>query len=169
MPRLLLAAALTTFTAAAFAGTSETVTLTVNVPSLLELTTTNTAVTINNTAADYVSADAITKSALAAHILAVRSNRTWTVSVKSSTANFAYAPATAGDSRTKPASDAQVKAGAGTFASLSTTNATLATGAAGGATKAGNTFAVDYNVATDINLDPPGAYTLAVVYTLTNP
>ena len=57
----------------------------------------------------------------------------------------------------------------GTYAALLTTNATLATGTAGGVTHSGNTFAVDYKVATDITLDPPGAYALDVVYTLTAP
>jgi hypothetical protein len=166
--RLLLAAALT-LTAGAFAGTTETVTLTVNVPSVLELTTTSNSVTITNVAADYAGSDAITTTAAAAHQLSVRSNRAWDISVKSATANFSFTPSFAGDTRTKPASDAEVRKASGTYAALSTTNASLATGTAGGVGHAGNTFAVDYRVNTDITLDPPGAYALDVVYTLTAP
>jgi hypothetical protein len=167
-PRLRLAAALT-LTVSALAGTSETVTFTVNVPSVLELTTTSNSVTITNVAADYASADAITSTAAAAHQLSVRSNRAWDISVKSATANFSFTPAVAGDTRTKPASDAQVRKASGTYAALSTTNASLATGTAGGVGHPGNTFAVDYKVDTDITLDPPGAYSIDVVYTLTAP
>jgi hypothetical protein len=166
--RLLFAAVLA-LSASAFAGTSENVTLTVNVPSVLELTTSSNSVTITNTAADYSAADAITTTSAAAHQLSVRSNRAWNVSVKSAAANFSFTPANAGDTRTKPAADAQVRKAAGTFASLSTTNFTLATGTAGGVGHSGNTFAIDYKVATDITLDPPGAYALDVVYTLTAP
>jgi hypothetical protein len=168
LQRLLFTAALTV-TAAAFAGSSENVTLTVNVPSVLELATSSNTVSITNTSADYVSADAITTTAAAAHQLTVRSNRAWDISVKSATANFAFTPSTAGDTRTKPASDAQVRKASGTYAALTTTNATLATGTPGGVSHSGNTFAVDYKVATDITLDPPGAYALDVVYTLTAP
>lgn len=169
LQRWLLCAALLISAGLVHAATTETVTFTVNVPSVLELTTTSNAVNVNLTAADYTSADAITTEALAAHQLAVRSNRTWTVSAKSNTANFAFTPANAGDTRTKPSSDLSVRKAAGTYQNLTTSNFTLATGNAGGTSQSGNTFAMDYKIATDITLDPPGSYALAVVYTLTNP
>lgn len=168
LKQLLFAASLN-FGLSAFAGNTETVTLTINVPSILELTTTSNAVTITNTSADYASSDAISTTAAAAHQFAVRSNRSWDISVKSATVSFSFTPAYAGDTRTKPASDVEVRRASGTYTALTTTNASLATGSAGGVSHTGNTFAVDYKIATDITLDPPGAYTLDVVYTLTAP
>jgi hypothetical protein len=166
---MLLCAALTIGAGYAYAVTTQTVTFTVTVPSVLELTTTSNAVTVNLTASDYSGSDAITTEALAAHQLAVRSNRVWTVSAKSNTANFVFTPANGGDTRTKPSTDLSVRKAAGAYQSLTTSNFTLATGTAGGTSHVGNTFAVDYKIATDITLDPPGAYALDVIYTLTNP
>lgn len=165
----LLCAALSLGAAYAYAATTQTVTFTVTVPSVLELTTTSNTVAVNLTAADYASSDAITTQALAAHQLAVRSNRAWVVSAKSNTASFAFTPSITGDTRTKPSTDLSVRKAAGTYQSLTTTDFTLASGVAGGVSKPGNTFAVDYQIATDLNLDPPGSYALDVIYTLTTP
>ena len=166
---MLLCAALTIGAGFAYAVTTQTVTFTVNVPSVLELSTTSNAVNVTLAAADYASSDAIVTEALAAHQLGVRSNRTWTVSAKSNTASFAFTPLNAGDTRTKPSTDLSVRKASGTYQALTTTNFTLATGTPGGVGHSGNTFAVDYQIATDITLDPAGAYVLDVVYTLTTP
>lgn len=167
--RTLLFAALSFGAASVYAATTQTVTFTVTVPAVLELTTTSNTVNVILTPSDYASSDAITTQSLAAHQLAVRSNRAWIVSAKSNTASFAFTPAIAGDTRTKPSTDLSVRKASGTYQSLTTTNFTLASGVAGGVSKPGNTFAVDYQIATDINLDPPGAYALDVIYTLTTP
>jgi hypothetical protein len=167
---LLLCAALTlgaTFTA--FAGTQQTVTFTATVPNVLELQTTSNSAGITLTAADFTSADSITTQAAAAHALSVRSNRAWIVSAKSGTANFTFTPSIAGDTRTKPASDLNVRKAGGTYQALSTTNVQVATGGAGGVSTPGNSFSIDYKLATDITVDPPGSYVLDVVYTLTAP
>lgn len=165
----LLTAALGLGAAYSYAATTQTVTFTVTVPSVLELTTTSNSVAINLTSADYASSDAITTQTLAAHQLSVRSNRPWVVSAKSNTASFAFTPAITGDTRAKPSTDLSVRKAGGTYQSLTTTDFTLATGATGGVGKPGNTFAVDYQIATDLNLDPPGSYALDVIYTLTTP
>lgn len=166
---LLLCAAFILGTGFASAATTQTVTFTVTVPAVLALTTTSNAVTVNLTAADYASSDAITTDALAAHQLAVRADRAWIVSARSNTANFAFTPTFPGDTRNKPSTDLSVRKAAGTFQSLTTTDFTLTSGTAGGVGHAGNTFAVDYEIATDITVDPPGSYALDVVYTLTTP
>ena len=167
--RTLLFAALNLGVASVYAATTQTVTFTVTVPAVLELTTTSNTVGVTLTPSDYASSDAILTQALAAHQLAVKSNRAWVVSAKSNAASFAFTPAITGDTRTKPSTDLSVRKASGTYQSLTTTNFTLATGSAGGVSKPGNTFAVDYQIATDINLDPPGAYALDVIYTLTTP
>lgn len=168
--QLLLSAALTvTAGFTAFAGTSESVTFTATVPSVLALTTTSNSASVAPAITDYDLSDAITSESLAAHDLSVRSNRGWIVSAKSATASFAFTPAVGGDTRTKSAGDLSVRKASGTYQALSTTNATLASGTAGGVAHAGNTFSVDYKFASDITLDPPGTYVLDVVYTLTAP
>jgi hypothetical protein len=168
--QLLLCAALTVAVGfPAFGGTSETVTFTATVPSVLALTTTSNVAGVTIVSSDYDLADAITSTSAAAHTLAVRSNRGWIVSAKSATANFAFTPAVAGDTRTKSAGDLSVRKASGAFQTLSTTNVTLASGTAGGVGQTGNTFAVDYQFASDITIDPPGSYVLDVVYTLTAP
>jgi hypothetical protein len=45
----------------------------------------------------------------------------------------------------------------------------VATGSAGGVSTPGNSFSIDYKLATNIAVDPPGSYVLDVVYTLTAP
>src|SRR3954469_1086470 len=161
---LLLCAALTLNAAFnSFAGTAQTVTFTTVVPNVLELQTTSNSAGITLTAADFTSADAITTQAAAAHDLAVRSNRAWIVSAKSGAANFTFTPAIAGDTRTKPASDLNIRKAGGTYQALSTTNVQVATGSAGGVSTPGNSFSVDYRLATNINVDPPGSYVLDVV------
>ncbi len=154
---------------AAFAATQQTVTFTATVPSVLELTTTSNAAGVTIVSGDYTSSDSITSTAAAAHQLAVRSNRAWVITAKSGTANFAFTPAQAGDTRTKPASDLEVRKASGTYQALSTSGFTLSSGTAGGVSASGNTFDVDYRFASNIQLDPPGTYTLDTVYTLTAP
>ena len=167
---MLLCAALTIGPGfAALAGTQETVTFTAVVPNVLELTTTSNAAGVTIVSGDYASSDAITSESVAAHDLKVRSNRAWVISAKSGAASFGFVPTVTGDTRTKPASDLAVRKAGGTYAALSTTNATLATGSAGGVSGSGNTFAVDYKFASNITLDPPGTYTLDAIYTLTAP
>lgn len=165
----LLCAAFILGSSLAYAATTQTVTFTVTVPSVLELTTTSNSVAVNLTASDYASSDAIATELLAAHQLAVRSNRGWVVSARSNTPNFAFTPDTVGDTRTKPSTDLSVRKASGSYQGLTTTDFTLASGTAGGVGHSGNTFAVDYEIATDITLDPAGSYALDVVYTLTSP
>src|SRR5256885_1373644 len=52
---------------------------------------------------------------------------------------------------------------------ITTTNATVKTGSKGGTATSGNTFIMDYQLTSNLSQDPPGTYTLAIVYTLTAP
>jgi hypothetical protein len=154
---------------AALAGTEETVTFTATVPSVLELTTTSNTAGVTIDFDDYANSDAISSESQAAHELKVRSNRAWVITAKAGTENFSFAPAEAGDSRDKPASDLEVRKAGGAYQALSTVAEELATGSAGGGSASGNTFAVDYKFSSDLTLDPPGTYTLDAIYTLTAP
>jgi hypothetical protein len=152
---------------AALAGTEETVTFTATVPSVLELTTTRNDAGVTIVSGDYATSDEITSESAAAHELSVRANRAWVITAKSGSENFSFTPAEAGDSRDKPASDLEVRKANGSYQALTTDGVELATGSAGGADD--NTFAVDYQLTTNITNDPPGTYALDTVYTLTAP
>lgn len=154
---------------AALAGTEETVTFTATVPSVLELTTTTNAAGVTIVSGDYSSSDEITVESAAAHDLAVRANRAWMITAKAGSANFSFTPAEVGDTAEKPASDLEVRKASGTYQALTTEGVELATGSAGGPSESGNTFAVDYQLTTNIKNDPPGTYVLDTVYTLTAP
>ena len=89
----------------------------------------------------------------------VKSNRPWAVTVKSAAANFTgpASPATQ-----MPSSVLGVRlTGGSTFGALSTTAASLTSGARGS-----NSFNVDYNATPGFNYDA-GTYTMSVVYTAT--
>jgi hypothetical protein len=71
----LLCATLSLGAGLAYAATTQTVNFTVTVPSVLELTTTSNSVSVSPPASAYTGSDDITNESLAAHQLALRSNR----------------------------------------------------------------------------------------------
>ncbi len=153
----------------ASAGTEQTVTFTAVVPSVLELTTSTNAAGVTITSGDYTTSSDISIEAAAAHELSVRANRAWLITAKSGAATFSFTPAQVGETRSKPASDLEVRKANGTYQALSTTGVNLASGSAGSPTDSGNTFSVDYKFLSNITVDPAGTYTLDTIYTLTAP
>jgi hypothetical protein len=156
---------------AAPAQTTQTVTISSTVPQVLSMTVDTNAVSIPFLGTDYnVSTGLAMKTAASATTLSVSSNKNWTVSVKANTAAFAFT-ASAGDTDpVKTAGNLSYKLSTGgTYTAVTTTNATVKTGNKGGTATSGNTFAVDYQLTSNLSQDPPGTYTLAVVYTLTAP
>lgn len=153
------------------AQTTQTVTITSVVPQVLALTINSNAVTMSFLTTDYNAATgAATKTVTSANTLSVSSNKTWTVSLKANTAVFAFAPALGDPDPGKPAGDFSYKLStSGTYTVITTTNAVVKNGNAGGTSTAGNTFVMDYRLNSNLNTDPPGTYTLAIVYTLTAP
>jgi hypothetical protein len=156
---------------AAHAQTTQTVTVSSTVPQVLSMTVDTNAVSIPFLGTDYnVSTGLATKTASSATTLSVSSNKNWTVSVKANTAAFAFT-ASAGDTDpVKAAGNLSYKLSTGgAYTAVTTTNASVKTGNKGGTATSGNTFAVDYQLTSNLSQDPPGTYTLAVVYTLTAP
>ena len=89
----------------------------------------------------------------------VKSNRPWAVTVKAAAATFSGPAAPASQ---MPSSILGVRMNGGsTFSSLSTTAASLTSGARGS-----SSFSIDYNANPGFNYDA-GSYTLSVVYTAT--
>lgn len=143
------------------------------VPSLfaiLTLTTNTNSVAIPFATTDY---DKITGAAqlikTSANTLTIRSTTgAWTLTVRALAATFAFAPSAGDPNPSKPAGDLAVRAPAtsATWLVLTTTNQVLSTGpqAAGNQTRA-----LDYRLNSNLNNNPPGTYTISVIYTLTSP
>lgn len=155
----------------AFGQTTQTVTVTSVVPQVLSLAIDTNAVSIPFLASDYnASTGAATKTVTSANTLSVTSNKSWTVSLKANTAAFSFAPSSGDPDPSKPAGNLSYKVStAGSFTTITTSNVAVKTGNKGGTATAGNTFAMDYQLTSNLSQDPPGTYTLAIVYTLTAP
>ncbi len=155
----------------ASAQTTQTVTVTSTVPQVLTLTVDTNAVSIPFLSSDYnASTGAATKTVTSANTLSVASNKSWIVSVKANTAAFAFTPSAGDADPVKAAGNLSYRLNGGSaFTSVTTANVSLKTGVKGGTATTGNTFGVDYQLTSNLSQDPPGTYTLAVVYTLTAP
>jgi hypothetical protein len=162
---------LATLATVAHAQTTQTVTVSSTVPQVLAMTVDTNAVSIPFLTTDYnVSTGLATKTATSANTFSVSSNKNWTVSVKANTAAFAFTASAGDPDPIKAAGSLSYKVStAGTYTAITTTNAAVKTGNKGGTATTGNTFAVDYQLTSNLSQDPPGTYTLAVVYTLTAP
>jgi hypothetical protein len=151
--------------------TTQTVTITSVVPQVLSLGIDTNAVTMSFLTSDYnASTGAATKTVSSANTLSVDSNKSWTVSLKANTAAFSFVPSLGDTDPGKPAGNFSYKVStSGTFTAITTANVAVKTGNKGGTATAGNTFAMDYQLTSNLSQDPPGTYTLAIVYTLTAP
>lgn len=141
-----------------------------NLFAALTLTTNTTMVSIPFATTDYngsTGAAQLTKTS--AQRLTILSNAsTWTLSVRAQTSTFSFTPSLGDPNPNKPASDLAVRAPAtsSTFLALTTTNQVLSTGP----TSASNqTRALDYRLNSNLSSNPPGTYTISVIYTLTSP
>lgn len=143
------------------------------VPSLfaaLTLTTSTNSVAIPFATTDYnktTGVAQITKTS-AQTLTILSSSATWTLSVRALTATFSFAPSAGDPNPSKPAGDLAVRAPAtsATWLVLTTTNQVLSTGPKSASNQ---TRALDYRLNSNLNSNPPGTYTLSVIYTLTSP
>ncbi|MBA3832124.1 MAG: hypothetical protein H0X34_09565 [Chthoniobacterales bacterium] len=152
---------------------AQTATVTVNstVPQVLSLTIDTVTVSIPFLTTDYnLSTGAATKTVTGANTLSVESNKTWTVSLKANTAAFSFVPSAGDLDPSKACGNLSYKVSGGpSFVPITTSNVSVKTGPKGGTATVGNSFAMDYQLTSNLSQDPPGAYTLAIVYTLTAP
>jgi len=144
-------------------------TLSMTMPSIMKLTLGGTAVTLATPAnIDAFNAAGQDTTTTTGPTVDVRSNRSYKVQI-SSVANWTHSnvPAGAAAYNTKPAADLRWSVDAGsTSTAMSTTAATIASG---NATNAATQQTVTYLTAYDITKDQPGAYSLAVTFTLVAP
>jgi hypothetical protein len=143
------------------------------VPSLfaiLTLTTNTNSVAIPFATTDYNKTTGVAQiTKTSAQTLTIRSTTaTWTLSVRALTATFAFAPSAGDPNPSKPAGDLAVRAPAtsATFRVLTTTNQVLSTGPVSASNQ---TRTLDYRLNSNLNSNPPGTYTISVIYTLTSP
>lgn len=141
-----------------------------NLSAALTLTTSTSNVAIPFLTTDYNSstgaAQVIKTSAQTLTILSNTS--TWTLKVRALTSTFAFAPSLGDANPNKPAADLAVRAPATSSAwlVLTTTNQVLSTGPT---SPSNQTRALDYRLNSNLSTNPPGTYTISVIYTLTSP
>ena len=143
------------------------------IPSLfaaLTLTTSTNSVAIPFATTDYNKTTGVAQiTKTSAQTLTILSNSaTWTLSVRALTATFAFTPSAGDPNPSKPAGDLAVRAPAtsSSWLVLTTTNQVLSTGPKSASNQ---TRALDYRLNSNLNSNPPGTYTISVIYTLTSP
>lgn len=145
------------------------VTVNATVAQVLYLAVDNTTVTLAFLAADYdVTTGLATETAVNSTTFSVTANRDWSLSVRPGGPAFSFTPtgSTAVDP-VKPVSDLSVRTGEDAYKPLvAATDVVVTTGSRGGYGKPGNVIPVDYQLTSDLALDPPGAYALTLTYTL---
>lgn len=112
-----------------------------------------------------------TATALSATMLAIRSNNdSWTLSMRAQTSTFAFSPLLGDANPVKPASNLSVRTGStGSWMAVSTASKVFATGPKGNYTAPDRQLPVDYMLSTSLETDPPGNYSLTLIWTLTQP
>lgn len=136
----------------------------------LTLTTNTTSVSIPFATTDYnasTGAAQITKTS-AQTLTILSTTNTWTLSVRALAATFTFTPSLGDPNPNKPAGDLAVRAPAtsATFLALTTSNQVLSTGPKSASNQ---TRVLDYRLSSNLNANPPGTYTISVIYTLTSP
>lgn len=144
------------------------VTITASVAEMLSLTVDATSVTFAFAAADYdITTGVATKEAGKATTFSVSANRAWRLSARAGNASFSFTPVGTAVDPVKPSSALAIRTGVAAYAPFAgVVEQTVSTGGRGGYGKAGNVIPVDYQMKSDLALDPPGAYLLTVTYTL---
>ena len=136
----------------------------------LSLTVSSNSVSMPFATTDYNSATGAAQTIkAAAHTVTVLStSSTFTLSMRAQTATFAFTPSSGDPNPNKPAGDLAVRAPqvSATWIPLSTTSQVIGTGPKSNASETGP---LDYRLDSNLATNPPGTYSLAVIYTLTSP
>jgi hypothetical protein len=145
----------------------------VAIPSLfaaLTLTTNTNSVSMPFLTTDYnASTGAAQIIKTTAHTLTVTSTtNTWTLSMRALTSTFSFIPSGGDPNPSKPASDLAVRVPvfSSNWIVLTTSNQVIATGPKLGSAQA---RALDYRLNSNLATNPPGSYSISVIYTLTSP
>jgi len=136
----------------------------------LSLTASTNSVSIPFAATDYNASTGFAQvtRASAQTLTIISDKKTWTLSVRAMTSTFSFSPSLGDPNPNKPATDLAVRAPAtsSTFIALTTSDQVLS---AGPKSASAQTVNLDYRLDSNLNTNPPGTYTISVIYTLTNP
>ncbi len=136
----------------------------------LSLTVSSNSVSMPFATTDYNLATGAAQSIkAAAHTVTVLStSSTFTLSMRAQTATFTFTPSSGDPNPNKPAGDLAVRAPqvSATWIPLSTTSQVVGTGPK---SNSSDTGPLDYRLDSNLATNPPGTYTLSVIYTLTSP
>ena len=136
-------------------------------PALIRLDTDTNSVSLPILITDYnFATGAATKTAGGAQTLSVRSNQAdWILSVRALSSTFSFAPSLGDANPNKPASDLAVRAPTqnNVFIPLTTSDQVIGNG-----TRSGQKVDVplDYRLQSNLATDPPGTYSISVIYTV---
>lgn len=135
-------------------------------PAAITLTNDISSVSMSFLAADYNGASgAATVTSVTAHTLAVHSTKkNWTLSVRALSATFSFTPTLGDANPNKPASDLAARAPTETnvFIPLTTSNQVIGTGAK---SSQNVDVPIDYRLQSSLLNDPPGSYSISIIYT----
>jgi hypothetical protein len=136
----------------------------------LKLTTDTNSISIPFATTDYNSSSGAAQIIkTTAETLTIQSTtNTWTLNVRAMASTFTFAPSSGDPNPNKPASDLSVRtpATSTTWTSLTTSNQVLSTGPKSGSNQ---TRTVDYRLNSNLSTDPPGTYTISIIYTISSP
>lgn len=142
-------------------------TVSMTMPSLMNLSLTSTSVALNTPMAvtDFDAAGLYNVNTAGPNFQ-VKSNRSYRVQVAADAANFSHTPVTGAAAYGKPAGDVSWSTDASSFTALTSTPADIGSGTA---TALSPAKLVTYKTHYDITKDQPGAYSLGVTFTLVAP
>lgn len=140
------------------------------VQGALTLTTNTTSVSISFATTDYDSSTGAAQvvKTTAQTVSVLSDKNAWTLSVRTLTSSFSFTASSGDTNPNKPASDLAIRAPAvsANWVALTTSNQVVATGSKSNSTQTRN---LDYRLNSSLSTDPPGTYSISVVYTLTTP
>ena len=136
-------------------------------PANITLTVDTNSVSIPIQITDYNTVTgAATVTVTTAQTLAVHStNKNWTLSVRALSSTFSFTPSLGDANPNKPASDLAARAPteSNVFITLTTSNQVIG----GGAKSTVNVnVPIDYRILSNLATDPPGTYSLSIIYTV---
>jgi hypothetical protein len=136
----------------------------------LSLTTSSNSVALPFATTDYNSATGAAQIVkAAAHTMTVLSTTsTFTLSVRAQTATFSFTPSSGDANPNKPAGDLALRAPAvsASWIPLSTASQVVGTGPKSNSSQSGS---IDYRLDSNLATNPPGTYSLSLIYTVTSP
>jgi hypothetical protein len=138
----------------------------------LILTTSTPAVSISTAASDYNPATGDAASTLlSGNTFGIKStSSSWTLSVRALTGTFIFSPSLGDANPNKPCNELSVKVnGTTTWLAASTASQVVATGPRGNLTGAPKQVPIDYQFLSNLADDPPGNYSITLIWTVTNP